>query len=1022
LSPEERALIEAVWEAKRAGGGSVVWPDGVRLELPGGKVRDNYSSTSADEYFAQLTNAYLGTNHGSDAATGLDRNNGAVYVRRHERELLPLLERLYGTDPGASSTPANPVAATAADDAVYETFRDAMALTGQTGPAPDRAPASTVAGDDRPGTASGADATPTLAQVRSSTVVLGSFVAVRDFTSGRAVTQVSAVPRTYRLLERPTGLDGSEEYAPVGNPLGLTWQSAYAVHARLAPGRPDRIEVFDQEADQATELTFAEFASLLASDPYLARVHAELPVAVLVPDALSRGLDLLRAVRDASGRPVWGHTGRAVLFEETPGGAPGIGVLRDEGRATGQWLHLPADPPGQEPEPPEPLWTVDGELVDAADLVLRPFAHLDGPVAGHRSTTERERGGSRAEWLHAATDAGESAHYWKPPGDGVPTGSASGARSGPSPWFLQAYGRPGAVTLLASDGRTVRFSGERAGRLVGQRRSFAELVAPDRPVVVLSGRAAASPSLRTTTFVQQLADSSGRTVFGAPERAVHAELNPPLGVVDDERTEEPGTWRVAAPRSRREAFDRSVHDGGPPLGGTAVTDDDRMWMFEVLRTHRDLHGPHPADPRSVRPLAAVARLHRAAAPASGAVMLFDKGSLQALARAAFRLDASRPVTDGDIAHLLDQTAAYGPKSVTALFAVGRANPPEAPAGRPVPGVRGAPGAGETSLSPAEARRLAVAATEMDAVRLAGGPGRYVRNPQREEQIAEQVAQWLREVVPQAQAIRPFTPTTDLARLFLGHVARQTGTIQREALPYLVLDRPDVLAAVGNSGRLRGVVLTQPGFAQFLGAHPNLLRELHSAESLPPVAEHVPFLMRYQEVAKALEADPRLRQTVVRELGLIKGLGGKLSLIRAAAESSRVAGAVTSVPQLAEALRAATAPVAAIRALRNNINLTMAIRAYPVDTEQIKAVLGSVDLLRAMNRHPQQLMTVFRMPELLAAARRDPRVLGVLDSDPELSDVLVESPALARRLAGSPQLLRVAYANPGLAEVLSYQPR
>ncbi|MFD4843780.1 hypothetical protein ACFWP1_10785, partial [Streptomyces sp. NPDC058425] len=152
LTDTERELIRRVYDAKRAAGHDVAWPDGVRRDL-WGQDADNYSSTDVFEFFAQLSNAYVGTNHGVDAATGRARNNGAAWVRENEPELVPLLERLYGADPAAvHSAPANPVAATAADNATYEAFLDFMTGIDEAGP---DVHAAVVA--DVPGRRSGAD-------------------------------------------------------------------------------------------------------------------------------------------------------------------------------------------------------------------------------------------------------------------------------------------------------------------------------------------------------------------------------------------------------------------------------------------------------------------------------------------------------------------------------------------------------------------------------------------------------------------------------------------------------------------------------------------------------------------------------------------------------------------------------------------------------------------------------------------------------------------------------------------------
>ncbi|MEK8145830.1 hypothetical protein NKH18_45220 [Streptomyces sp. M10(2022)] len=73
LSDADRRIITAAYQAKKALGTSVQWPDGYRLvdpKDPEGELIDNYSSTNEYEYFAQATNAYLGTNFGNDRTTG----------------------------------------------------------------------------------------------------------------------------------------------------------------------------------------------------------------------------------------------------------------------------------------------------------------------------------------------------------------------------------------------------------------------------------------------------------------------------------------------------------------------------------------------------------------------------------------------------------------------------------------------------------------------------------------------------------------------------------------------------------------------------------------------------------------------------------------------------------------------------------------------------------------------------------------------------------------------------------------
>jgi hypothetical protein len=125
LAEGDRKTITDSYQQKVADP-QAAWSDGPRHDTQGRPV-DNYGSRDELEYFAQVSNAYLGTNHGTDPHTGQPRNNGPEWVRANEPHLVPLLERLYGPDPVAvHQDPANPVEATRADNDMYQGFREFM--------------------------------------------------------------------------------------------------------------------------------------------------------------------------------------------------------------------------------------------------------------------------------------------------------------------------------------------------------------------------------------------------------------------------------------------------------------------------------------------------------------------------------------------------------------------------------------------------------------------------------------------------------------------------------------------------------------------------------------------------------------------------------------------------------------------------------------------------------------------------------------------------------------------------------
>ncbi|MFJ4896111.1 hypothetical protein ACIP5U_40075, partial [Streptomyces sp. NPDC088788] len=99
LIGEQRRLFTDSHKDKVLAGTFGGWPDGP-LYGTSGKQR-NYSARNEFEFFAQLSNVYLGMNTGTDPYTGMSRNNGAMWVRRNVPKLLSLLGELYGPAPEA---------------------------------------------------------------------------------------------------------------------------------------------------------------------------------------------------------------------------------------------------------------------------------------------------------------------------------------------------------------------------------------------------------------------------------------------------------------------------------------------------------------------------------------------------------------------------------------------------------------------------------------------------------------------------------------------------------------------------------------------------------------------------------------------------------------------------------------------------------------------------------------------------------------------------------------------------------
>ncbi|MCW2863312.1 MAG: hypothetical protein JWP48_5020, partial [Actinoallomurus sp.] len=125
LTPSERRQVKDVFDANWAmeeRGIPAPWPNGLlrNPDRPGGKV--NYSASNVEEFFAELSATWMGTNRGSDYFTKLPRNNWPKWVKDNLPTLAPLLTRFYGPNP-LIETPVNPTNATQAVNDAYYAFR-----------------------------------------------------------------------------------------------------------------------------------------------------------------------------------------------------------------------------------------------------------------------------------------------------------------------------------------------------------------------------------------------------------------------------------------------------------------------------------------------------------------------------------------------------------------------------------------------------------------------------------------------------------------------------------------------------------------------------------------------------------------------------------------------------------------------------------------------------------------------------------------------------------------------------------
>ncbi|MFB7944319.1 toxin glutamine deamidase domain-containing protein [Kitasatospora phosalacinea] len=344
LDPVQQKLITDTFQQKRDDP-EAVWPDGPRHDR-NGKPVDNYSSRDEKEYFAQLTNAYLGNNHGTDPYTGQPRNNGAAWVKANESvEMRKLLETLYGKDPAeVHSGPANPVRATTAENRMYEGLREFMDHVDGDGPhAPDhRSPTGQAPTEQAPPPAAtrgqadptphGADASqlppppPAASSGKRPHKIDGDEAnkAIKDFLPDS--TEFDKVATKLENYKRPALTDGDSKA------ILAAYQQQKALHLDVLrdnlPSRLDKVndkldeiagETPDRQAERADEKRNLEAAKahLEEQQGRLAVHEHELALLKGEPKPGTPELKKLQDAREQAGRPI--DEAAVVRIEEQAG-------------------------------------------------------------------------------------------------------------------------------------------------------------------------------------------------------------------------------------------------------------------------------------------------------------------------------------------------------------------------------------------------------------------------------------------------------------------------------------------------------------------------------------------------------------------------------------------------------------------------------------------------------------------------------------------------------------------------------
>ncbi|WP_141708996.1 MULTISPECIES: lonely Cys domain-containing protein, partial [unclassified Streptomyces] len=404
--------------------------------------------------------------------------------------------------------------------------------------------------------------------------------------SGLDVTQVGvSVP----------GPDG--RLALRGDPTTARWQrpGGPAPYTIVASGAHDHIEVrgFKGAVYQVPKDVFAE---LLALDPALAALPADVPVVLLVPRAGGGGLDLPRRAADRTGREIWSASGHVRMARQDPADPADpmrVSLVEAFGMRRGDWI---ASRPGQLLDPASA-----GDAPDWESEVLTQTIVSNGRPVG-RSAFDDAEAPRMESYLQHLADMTELWHH----------NAATGNRTKDDrlvPWtgrevyFFAAHSLPGAMNLPLPGGRARTTRGQQIGGLLKRRPSLVDLPADGVIVMeacwfaaaadgdVTPGGGSRSPfvsdPLATVSDAQHVSNETARTVFGSTRPA--GNWKTPGGFVHTLMTDlhgRRGRWLEYRPEPTGNGLDEAARAAGLHTGEGPASPAVRDRALRLVRALR----------------------------------------------------------------------------------------------------------------------------------------------------------------------------------------------------------------------------------------------------------------------------------------------------------------------------------------------------------------------------------------------------------------------------------------------------
>ncbi|MGW1084558.1 hypothetical protein, partial [Kitasatospora sp. NPDC002522] len=313
----------------------------------------------------------------------------------------------------------------------------------------------------------------------------------------------------------------------------VPWRGGSAPYFVMAAVGPDGVRVAAERRGDH-ELTFDQFAELVAADPQLKALPPEVPVFLAAAHAARSDLELVRRIAAATNRVVYAPTG-GIRIQDEPGGwsfaleAPAT-VEGGEPVPRGQIARI--DPPSKGGVDPGPrrfgsVTTLDGGTVPDRMVLMHPIVEAGSLLVRGRGTL------GDAEWAVDDLNVGQvidNRSY-------VASTMSPVVLRRPVPWgehtyFFVAHAGTESVALSTEDGGAIDVSGEELGGFLRRRVSVDALVRRaeqqgEKPSIALL-------ACESAALAQEVADKTGLIV--------HAPTSE-TGMIYDEPTAQQGADR-----------------------------------------------------------------------------------------------------------------------------------------------------------------------------------------------------------------------------------------------------------------------------------------------------------------------------------------------------------------------------------------------------------------------------------------------------------------------------------------------